>query len=85
MTRLSTSQIRKELSVVINRVSFGHERIILHRHGKDVAALISIEDLELLEKILDHLDVADAIVAIEEAESEETITLDELGKELGIK
>ena len=85
MTRLTTSHLRKELSVAINRVSYGHERIILYRHGKDIAALIPIEDLELLEKILDHIDVTDAIAAIKEAEREGTISLDELAKELGIK
>jgi prevent-host-death family protein len=85
MTRLTTSQIRKELSETINRVSFGHERIILHRHGKDIAALIPIEDLKILEEILDRLDVSEAMAAIEEAEREGTISLDELGKELGIK
>ena len=53
MTKMTASEARKGFSETLNRVAFGKERIVLHRHGRDVAALISIEDLELLRAIED--------------------------------
>jgi len=49
MTKISTLEARKNLAVVINSAQYGKERIILTRHGKEVAGIISIEDLNLLE------------------------------------
>jgi PHD/YefM family antitoxin component YafN of YafNO toxin-antitoxin module len=39
-------------------VALQGERIVLERHGKPVAALVSVEDLQLLEELEDRLDVA---------------------------
>ena len=41
--RLSASELRKDLSMALNRVAFRGERIILERNNKDIAVLISIE------------------------------------------
>ncbi|MBU1344033.1 MAG: type II toxin-antitoxin system Phd/YefM family antitoxin [Proteobacteria bacterium] len=47
----------------MKRTTQGHERdngkepVILTRRGQDVAALVSIEELELLQKIEDHIDL----------------------------
>jgi prevent-host-death family protein len=64
-------------------VQYGHERVGVTRHGKEVAAVVSIEDARLLERLEDILDVHDALAAIEEAEREGTISLGELLKKLG--
>jgi hypothetical protein len=39
MTRVSTSDARSDFSDMVNRDSFGHERIVWQCHGKDIAAL----------------------------------------------
>lgn len=44
------TQAREELADLINRVAYGHERIILTRHSKPVACIVSPEDLEQLEQ-----------------------------------
>jgi prevent-host-death family protein len=51
MPILSASQVREEFAESLNRVAFGGERVILQRHGKPVAALISISDLRRLEAL----------------------------------
>jgi prevent-host-death family protein len=66
MTKITASRLREDLASTINKVAFGRERIILQRNGKDVAALVSIEDLTLLRKLEDRLDLADMKKAIEE-------------------
>ena len=56
MTRLAASQVREDFAETLNRVAYGGERVILHRRGKDIAALVSVQDLELLRQIEDRLD-----------------------------
>jgi prevent-host-death family protein len=52
MTRaLGTAEIKARLSEIINRVAFGHERLIVLRRGKPVAALVSVHDLHQLEAL----------------------------------
>jgi prevent-host-death family protein len=51
MADLSISEARDTLAEIINRVVYGGERIILRRHGKKVAALVSARDLERLAKL----------------------------------
>ncbi len=61
MIRQSASDVRKDFAEALNRVAFGGERIVLHRRGKDVAVLVPIADLELLEQIEDVLDAEEAV------------------------
>jgi prevent-host-death family protein len=44
-TEIPVTRARDELSELINRVAYGHERIILTRHSKPVACLVPPEDL----------------------------------------
>jgi prevent-host-death family protein len=48
---ISTSKAREFLADLITEVAYKGERVILTRHGKAVAALISAEDLERLEAL----------------------------------
>ena len=60
MIRQAASDVRKDFAEALNRVAFGGERIVLHRRGKDVAVLVPIADLELLEQLEDVLDAKEA-------------------------
>jgi prevent-host-death family protein len=44
------TQARDELADLVSRVAYGRERIILTRHSKPVACLVSPEDLARLEE-----------------------------------
>ena len=48
MEHLSISEARESLAEIVNRVVYGGERVVLRRHGKPVAALVSADDLERL-------------------------------------
>ena len=56
--------------------------LLFTRRGQEIAALISIEELQLLRKIEDHIDIKDAKKALEEPG--ENISADEFWKELGL-
>jgi prevent-host-death family protein len=42
------TQARAEFAELINRAAYGQERIVVTRHGRPIAALISAADLERL-------------------------------------
>ena len=52
------TEARKEFADLVNRVAYSGERIALTRRGKVMAALVSAEDLELLERLREqHADL----------------------------
>lgn len=66
MTGLTLSQFRQAIAETINRVVYGGERVVLRRHGKDQAVLVSLEDARLLERLEDVLDAREAREVLEE-------------------
>ncbi len=82
MTRISISSAREELADALNRVAYGGERILIHRRGKNVAAVVSVEDLKLLERLEDKIDLDLAREALADVKKHGTIPWKELKKEL---
>jgi prevent-host-death family protein len=83
MIRQAASDVRKDFAEALNRVAFGGERIVLHRRGKDVAVLVPIADLELLEEIEDSLDAREAERRVSDP-NEIPVPYETARKELGI-
>ena len=79
---VSAVQVRRRLAEVIDRAALGKERVILARRGKAVAAIVSLEDVELLEALEDRIDLENARAALIEAEKEGTVSWEELKKGL---
>jgi prevent-host-death family protein len=86
MTKVSTAEARKRFSDVINRASYGKERVALTRNGHTLAVLIPVEDLEMLEALEDRVDAEEAskVLAEMKAKGEKPIPLSKLRKRLGI-
>ena len=80
---LSISKIRGSMADALNRVAYGGERIVLERRGKGVAALVSLDDLELLQELEDRADVEAARKA--KAQGGKPIPLDQVLAELGMQ
>jgi len=68
MTRISVGEARKEMADILNHVAYKGWRVVLHRRGKDVAALVSLDDLKLLEELEDAADTKAALRAESRAE-----------------
>jgi prevent-host-death family protein len=54
---IPVSAAREQLAELVNRVAYRGERITLGRRGKKIAAIVSAEDLELLEALEDAADL----------------------------
>jgi len=83
MTRLPASEARIRFAEVVNDVAYRGERVVLQRHGKDVAAVVPVEDLALLEELEDRIDLEAARKALRDKKP--AIAWDALKRELGIK
>jgi prevent-host-death family protein len=54
MASLTASKARQTFSEILNRVAYRGERILIERNGKDVAAIVPVEDLVRLESLLEE-------------------------------
>ena len=82
LTKISTADARKRLANIVNRVAFGKEAFVLTRRGEALAALVSLDDLNLIREIEERMDVEDAWQA--RSESEATVSWEDLKKELDL-
>lgn len=83
-TRKAFSQARNELTDIVNHVAFGHDRYILTRNGSDVAAIVSIEDLKMIEDLEDKCDVDAARRADEDFKKHGAVKWKDAKRELGL-
>jgi prevent-host-death family protein len=83
ITSINTAEAKEDFSELVNRVSHNKEQIILTRRGKDIAAIIPIEDLHVLHATQNKHDLYDATEALKEARSQGTLTLDDFKETIG--
>jgi len=56
MPRMTMTAARRELPEAVNKLVYGNgEPIVLSRRGKDLAAIVAIEDLRLIEELEDRM------------------------------
>jgi prevent-host-death family protein len=88
MNILSVEEARNGFTEVLNRAKYNNERTIVTRRGKEVGAIISMEDLRLLEVCVEALeDRADAELAhkrLASLDESGTIPLEEIASRLGL-
>ena len=90
LVKVSMSKARDDFSDTVDLARVGRDRVVLHRHGKGVAAVISMEDLgllEFLERRLTHEEVKAARAALAEARAkgEEPVSWETLKETLGLE
>ena len=61
--------VRDHLSELVDRVEQHHERVTITRNGREVAVLLSAEDLAELEETLSVLSDPEALADIREADA----------------
>jgi len=84
MGQVSTVDARSQFSEIINRAAFGKERMILTRRGKEIVAVVPIEDVRLLESLEDRIDLDEARSALVESKKKGTVSWQKIKKELGL-
>jgi PHD/YefM family antitoxin component YafN of YafNO toxin-antitoxin module len=83
MITVTVSDLRDHLPDRIDDVRISNERIIVRKHKKDVAALVSVEDAQLLEALEDFIDLRAALEALEDHERDGAgMSIEDFRKEL---
>jgi len=82
LNKISAADARKKFANIINRVAYGKESFVLTRRGEALAAIVSMEDLKLLQEIEERIDIEDAWKA--RNEPGENISWEKLREELDI-
>ncbi len=83
-TVVSTREARQNFSDVINKTIYGKEWVGISRRGTVVAYLIPAEVVEMFEDEMDRRAAEEISDRVERGE-EETISLEEAAKELGVE
>jgi prevent-host-death family protein len=60
VTKLDVTKARQAFAETVNQVAYKGERVLIQKHGKPVAALVPVADLELIEWLEDQIDVEEA-------------------------
>ena len=56
MAKMGTSEARGNFTELVNRAAYKGERTVIRRRGKGMAAIVPMEDFDLLEKVEDLID-----------------------------
>jgi prevent-host-death family protein len=67
---LSLADVKNRLSEVVDRLEREHGRVVITKHGRPAAVMLSVDDLESLEETLEVLSNPTLMADIREAEAE---------------
>jgi antitoxin YefM len=68
--QLPLADAKNRLSEVIDRLEREHGRVVITKHGRPAAVLLSLDDLESLEETLEVLSDPRLLAELREAESD---------------
>jgi antitoxin YefM len=81
--QMPLADVKNRLSEVVERLEREHGRVVITKHGRPAAVVVSVEDLESLEETLEVLGDHALVIKIEKAMREiaagkaQTMTKDE--------
>jgi len=65
--QMALKDVKNHLSEVVDKVEREHERVVITKHGRPAAVVVSVDDLESLEQTLDILSQPALIKQIRES------------------
>jgi prevent-host-death family protein len=84
VTAVSVADARSDLAELLNRVAYGKERLVITRHGREVAAIVPVDDLKLVSRLRRFVARKDVSRALEQLDTGKTSSWERLRSELGL-
>jgi PHD/YefM family antitoxin component YafN of YafNO toxin-antitoxin module len=81
---VSSAEAREHFTDIVDEAAYRNKRVVLKRNKKKMCAIVSIEDLNLLEKLDNEHDLKEALEAIESNKGEAVISHKEMKEHLGL-
>jgi prevent-host-death family protein len=83
-TSISVADARSDLAELLNRVAYGKERLVITRHGRELAAIVPMEDLHVATRLRKFVARKDVARALAELDAGKTSSWEQLREELGL-
>ena len=84
VTAVSVADARSDLAELLNRVAYGKERLVITRHGRELAAIVPVEDLKLTTRLRKLVARKDVSRALAELDAGNASSWQQLREELGL-
>ena len=89
MIRIPLQEVRDNLPDLVNTVQYNNERVIIQEHERDAAAIINIEDFQVLEALIERyeneLDIKETERILSEESKEDFISWKSVKSRLGLE
>ncbi|MDQ3554470.1 MAG: type II toxin-antitoxin system Phd/YefM family antitoxin [Chloroflexota bacterium] len=79
---ISVTDARDDFAELVNRVAYGNDRVIVARRGRELAAIVPVSDIALLELLDDELDLMAARTALADPANAEALDWEAVQDEL---
>jgi prevent-host-death family protein len=83
-SEITVAFAREHLAEYLSRVTYTKDRFVVTKHGKKIAAVIPYEDLKILEKLEEDIDIAQARKALAEVKKNGIVPWQKAKKKLGL-
>jgi len=83
-SEVSAAFAREHFAEYLGRVTYSKDRVVVTKHGKKVAAVVPYEDLEILEKLEETIDLQEAKARLADSKKHGTIPWKKVKKDLGL-
>ena len=84
MENITTAEARKHLAELLNRAAYGKERFVVTRHGRELVAIVPVEDLDLLRRVRQFVSRKEVEEALRDIETGEAVSWTALKSDLGL-
>lgn len=82
---VTVSEARQSFADLVNRVAYRKERVLVTRHGRPIAAIVPMEQVEFLERAEDAYDLRMAEEARRELDHTPAIPWEQVKRDLGLQ
>jgi prevent-host-death family protein len=84
MKQVTTAQARKHMAELVNRAAYGGERFVVTRHGKELVAIVPLQEATLLDRVRGLLEARDYEAALQEVRDVGTVAWEDVRRELDL-
>lgn len=81
---VTVAEARSGLAELLNRVAYGKERLVITRHGREIAAIVPVEDLQLANRLRRFVTRKDVARALADVDTGKSASWEKLREELGL-
>ena len=84
VTEMTVADARNDWAQLVNRAAYGKEQVVLTRHGRELVALVPVEDLHIANRLRRFVARKDVARALDDLDAGKATSWTQLRQELGL-